>query len=183
MKLLLLFLLIPFQIFAPVITEQWKKENFEYHRIKSENRRIYKEVIEDLKKNEGLRLKPYYCPSNHLTIGYGHLIKRGESFTAITKKEAETLLKRDFEKRLNLISDTLTYNKRLAIAHFVFNVGIGNYKRSTLYKQIQANKPIDKEIIKWCHYRKGNRFIKSKWMLNSRKFELSLFNYNYDKNK
>lgn len=177
--LLLFFLLISIQSFAPELTEKQQEAIKAYFSLKAKNTKLYNSVISSLKKNEGLVLTPYYCPSNHLTIGYGHLIKKNEQYNTITIIQADSLLKADFDKRLNLINDTLEYNKRLAIAHFVFNVGIGNYLRSNLYKKIKMNKNIDKEIVKWCYYtRKDGKKIKSNWLLQARKFELELFNLN-----
>ena len=43
-----------------------------------------------LKAEEGLRLKPYRCTSNRLTIGYGHNLDSG-----ITEEAAEILLSMD----------------------------------------------------------------------------------------
>ena len=42
---------------------------------------------------EGFRVEVYYDLANKATIGYGHLIKKGEEFTSITKHEGECLLK------------------------------------------------------------------------------------------
>ena len=33
-------------------------------------------VLEFIRKHEGLRLNPYRCPANKLTIGYGHVIQK-----------------------------------------------------------------------------------------------------------
>ena len=175
--LLLLILLIPLKAFAPEITPEQKQATIKTYLIQEENKKMYNEVIESLKRNEGLVLYPYLCPSNHLTIGYGHLIKRGERYTRITKKEADNLLKSDFDKRLNLVDTALSYNKRLALAHFVYNLGIGNYLRSNLHKKVKAGKPIDKEIVKWCYYQRNGKFVQSNWLLQSRKFELKLYNH------
>lgn len=180
--LLLLLLVLPLQSLAPEITREQKQTNIKTYLIYEENKKMYDEVINSLKLNEGLVLYPYLCPSNHLTIGYGHLIKRGEYYTRITKKEAENLLKTDFDKRLNLVDTSLPYNKRLALAHFIYNLGIGNYLRSKLHKKVQAKEPIDKEIIKWCYYRKNGKFVRSNWLLQSRKFELKLYNYENSNN-
>lgn len=46
--------------------------------------------IDQTKRYEGLRLKPYTCPTGHLTIGYGHNLENG-----ITQDMAEYILTRD----------------------------------------------------------------------------------------
>src|SRR5690606_33864855 len=50
-----------------------------------------------LKEFEGLRLEPYHDVGGKLTIGYGHLIKPGEFYTAISEQEAEALLREDLK--------------------------------------------------------------------------------------
>ena len=132
-------------------------------------------VIENIKLLEGKRLKPYYCPSGHPTIGYGHLIKRGEYFNALTDKQADSLLRVDFNTRLNYIDSTLSYNKRLALAHFIFNVGIGAYLKSTLHKKVQAGMSIDTEIVKWNKYHKNGILVASRHLSKARAFELEIY--------
>lgn len=48
-----------------------------------------------IKKNEGVRLKPYRDTNGYWTIGIGHKIKPGESFDSITKKQAVELFRKD----------------------------------------------------------------------------------------
>ncbi len=55
---------------------------------------------------EGFFPTPYDDGYGNITIGYGHLIKSGESFTSITEKEALNLLAQDlnrFENSVNLL--------------------------------------------------------------------------------
>ena len=176
--LFLLFTLVALQSFAPEITKEQKQRNLTRYLTRVQNEKMYTETIESLKTFEGLRLTAYRCPGHHLTIGYGHLIRRGERFAVITKKQAERLLKRDFDKHLALVDTSLSYNKRLAVAHFIFNMGIGRYTRSKLKRLIDKNLSIDKEIVKWCFYtNKHKKKVRSKWLLKSRRFELNLYNY------
>ena len=51
-------------------------------------------LIERIKRHEGLRLKPYICPTGHLTIGYGRNIEAN----GITEEEAEYLLAHDVQR-------------------------------------------------------------------------------------
>lgn len=173
--ILLSILLIPFRLFAPILTNKQINSRYENHMILEHNRALYDKVIEYTKLTEGKRLKAYLCPSNNPTIGYGHLIQKGEHFGTITDFQADSLLRVDFDKRLAFVDTSLSYSKRLAVAHFIFNVGIGNYKRSTLYKKIKAGKDISTEILKWCHYRSNGKMVKSNHLLRARKFELKLF--------
>ena len=53
---------------------------------------------EQLKREEGLRLKPYKDTLGHWTIGYGHKMLPGEPNVRIDLAEAERLLDVDIEK-------------------------------------------------------------------------------------
>lgn len=134
-------------------------------------------ILEYIKLHEGLRLKPYN--SGGLTIGYGHLIKKGESFTIIDTATAERLLEEDFKKAENVIqtrlrSIKLKKNQQLALAHFVYALGEGNFLKSSLYKDLIANKPINKDhFTKWSFFKgKINKNI-----IKTRQFEYELFRY------
>jgi lysozyme len=60
-------------------------------------------IKDDLIRDEGLRLKPYYCTAQRLSIGYGrNLEDRG-----ITKKEAEMMLENDIEDVFNNLDKAL----------------------------------------------------------------------------
>ena len=141
----------------------------------------YEMVIQYIKEHEGFNDgNKYSCPAGYQTIGYGHLIKKGEVFPYnITEQQADEILRRDFDKAIELceIHTDLTGTKKLAIAHFIFAKGIGNFLRSTLKKCIDNNKPIDNEILKWCHYFKpdGTK-IKSNYSYKIRQWELELYN-------
>ena len=59
----------------------------------------YQSTINQLKRHEGLKLKPYKCTAGKLTIGYG----RNLEDKGINKSEAEEMLLRDIcevEERL-----------------------------------------------------------------------------------
>ena len=55
-------------------------------------------LVGTIKKNEGLRLKPYLDSEKVPTVGYGHKIKKGENFDdGITHAEAEALFEQDLK--------------------------------------------------------------------------------------
>ncbi len=163
---------------APTLPEK-QKEDYKVQYL-NKQKELFDLVIERLKKDEGFRSVKYQCPAAQPTIGYGHLIKKGEYFNKITEDQADSLLRVDFKKRLKYTDSTLAYNKRLAITKFIYNVGSGNYTRSALKKLVEQGKSIDDEIVKWCTYRnKSGIRAKSKALLRARKFELGLFNLNF----
>jgi lysozyme len=140
----------------------------------------YEKTIKAIKKHEGFAGgKPYVCPGGYCTIGYGHVIRDGENFTELTEKQADSLLRVDFNKALRSVdlSVKLSGPKKLAIAHFVFAKGIGTFNRSELRNLILKGESIDKEIVKWCYYTNRNgELIRSQHALNIRKWELRMYN-------
>lgn len=79
-----------------------------------------------IKRNEGLRLKPYHCQSGKLTIGYGrNLEARG-----ISIKEAEYLFKNDLKIVAKQVTNRiefyrkLSYKRKMVLVDMAFNMGI-----------------------------------------------------------
>lgn len=115
--------------------------------------RTSKEAKDKIKEFEGCRLKAYKCPAGVWTIGYGHTggVVRG---TTITKERADELLDYDllrFEREIGKIQG-LTQRQFDALVSFTFNVGIGNFLKSTLRRKVLADKrdkTIPKEFLKW----------------------------------
>ena len=63
---------------------------------------------EYIRHYEGLRLKPYMCPSGHLTIGYGHNLEN-----AIPLKIAEELLQADLAYAQMEVGGKFPWSNRL----------------------------------------------------------------------
>lgn len=106
------------------------------------------DAYELIKQFEGLRLEAYLCPAGIWTIGYGHTFGVSRN-SFITIQEADEYLHRDvaaIEMQLNKLNLSLRQCQWDAIVSFVFNVGIGNFKASTLLAKIRIN-PDDNSII------------------------------------
>ncbi len=118
----------------------------------------YEEVIAFIKHHEGFANgHAYRCASGNLTIGYGHIIRKGEHFPAqITKQQADSLLRSDFRQAIRTAEKltNLKGSRKLAVAHFIFSKGCGAFTRSTLRKEIALNGDIDREFMRWCWYTK-----------------------------
>ena len=109
--------------------------------------RTSRKGIELIKEHEGLRLAAYLCPSGVPTIGYGHTynVKMGDRITA---EQAERFLIGDLivaETEVNRYGFDLTQNQFDALVSFVYNIGAGNFRSSTLLKRLKAN-PNDPDI-------------------------------------
>ena len=115
-----------------------------------------------IKKHEGCRLKAYKCPAGVLTIGYGHT-NNVRLDDVLTQDEAEKLLDIDInikEKELNkLIKVSVTQNQYDALISFVFNLGVGNLKNSTLLRLLnQKNyKGAAQQFDRWVYA--GNKVL------------------------
>jgi|UniRef100_UPI0040471DBB lysozyme len=84
-------------------------------------------LIEQLKRHEGLKLKPYKCTADKLTIGVG----RNLEDVGISEEEAEMLLQNDIQRATVQIQREFPWTTELdevrfaALINFTFNVGIG----------------------------------------------------------
>ena len=113
-----------------------------------------------IKQFEGCKLKAYKCPAGLNTIGFGLTfypdgtkVKEGD---VITQQQAEDYFNAvvdDFAKQVDvLVKSNVTANNFSAIVSFAYNVGIGNLKKSTLLKKVNANPKdatIPAEFRKW----------------------------------
>lgn len=117
------------------------------------------EGINFIKKHEGLRLAAYLDSTGTPTIGYGHTggVKLGD---VITEQQAEQYLRQDVIMAENEINrHQLPFNQCQfdALVSFVFNIGIGAFRNSTLLRKakVDVNDPsIADEFRRWV-YSKG----------------------------
>lgn len=117
---------------------------------------ISQKGIDLIKTFEGCKLFAYRDSVGIPTIGYGHIkdVKMGMS---ITQKQAEEFLKGDIkpvERLLNGMGINYTQNQFDALTSWIFNLGEGNFKKSTMYKNIVARKSdveITDQMVKWVN--------------------------------
>lgn len=109
-----------------------------------------------IKKYEGLKLGSYRCPAGVLTVGWGHT-KDVEDDTYITEGIAQILIEYDIgeascavDRNVNV---PLNKNQHQALVSFVFNLGEGNFKSSTLLKKINAGDydAAPSELMRWVN--------------------------------
>lgn len=131
--------------------------------------KISKNGLELIKKYEGLSLKPYVCPAGHVTIGYGNTYypngkKVLMSDKPITKIQAEQMLEfvanKDFASKVeDYVIPEIGQSMIDALVSFAYNVGVANFKSSTLLKKVNAMDytGAKEEFKKWN--KAGNRVL------------------------
>ena len=116
--------------------------------------KISDEGVELIKHFEGCRLEAYVCPAGVLTIGYGHTsgVREGD---VIDQEAAEAYLIEDleeFEGYVNsMVEIALKQNEFDALVAWVFNLGPGNFKESTLLNRINYGplSDVPAQIQRW----------------------------------
>ncbi|AZZ98765.1 glycoside hydrolase family protein [Pseudoalteromonas sp. R3] len=82
-------------------------------------------AIEQLKKHEGFRDKPYFCTEGHLTIGYGLNLDAG-----VTEEEAEVILSMRVEGIRKRLANAIPWYANLAaprqgvLVNMAYNLGV-----------------------------------------------------------
>ena len=127
--------------------------------------------LDEIKKSEGLELKAYKRKGDVWTIGYGSTyyknntrVKQGD---VITKEQAEELLLYKIEKEYlpqlkSVVKVALTDNQQSALLSLLYNIGIGNLKKTKILFLVNQN-PNDvtiKHLWLTQNIRKGSQFEK-----------------------
>lgn len=126
-------------------------------------------------KWEEFRPYAYVCPAGLWTIGYGHTggVKPTDK---IDLAQGEAYLRKDLEiveRCLNSLAIKLNQNQYDALCSLIFNIGTGNFLRSTMLKYIKA-KQYDKASAEFLKWRKANGKV-LKGLEARRKDEQELF--------
>lgn len=117
---------------------------------------ISEKGVELIKRFEGCKLYAYRDSVGVPSIGFGHTknVKMGMS---ITQKQAEDFLQDDIklcERVLNAMGVNYTQNQFDSLVSWIFNLGEGKFKGSTMYKKIVAHASdteITDQMVKWVN--------------------------------
>ena len=110
--------------------------------------------IELIKHFEGCELEAYKCAAGVWTIGYGH-IKGVTPESAITQEQAEQMLVEELNEYEGYINDMVTtplsQNQFDALVSWVYNLGGGNLKASTLLKVLNSGdfNGVPAQLMRW----------------------------------
>lgn len=117
--------------------------------------------IELIKQFEGLSLVPYLCPANIPTIGWGNTFYENMKKVTlqdepITRERADSLFNflvtTNYVNVVNrLVIVDINQNQFDALVSFVYNIGSGNFEKSTLLKKVNQSDFIGAslEFEKW----------------------------------
>jgi GH24 family phage-related lysozyme (muramidase)/LysM repeat protein len=144
-----------------------------------------------IRKSEGFFSKPYNDPAGHATIGYGHLLHRGNVTAAdrakwgsLSEPQARALLDKDIaavaKEVKALVKVPITQGQLDALTSFGFNLGTGKggLADSTLLRKLNAGDyaGAQKEFGRWVHATDaGGKVITLPGLVTRRGEEAKLF--------
>lgn len=141
-------------------------------------------LIKGVKHFEGFYAKPYLCPTGHLTIGYGHVIKPSEkaTLTELTEPEADRLLRKDLQEAaqdaVRVMPGLASSQQQLdAMTSWVFNLGVTNLQNSTL-KKLYVSGHHDQaaaEITRWVYGKVNGKMVQLPGLVRRRAWEKKVF--------
>ena len=104
---------------------------------------------------EGKENQVYVDPVGILTSCYGHTgkeLKKGQTFTneQCLEQLAEDLVEHD-KQMMRLVRVPISDKERAAYLSFVYNVGVGNFSKSTLLRKLNTKDYVGacKELPRW----------------------------------
>jgi lysozyme len=109
---------------------------------------------------ESCRLESYLCPAKVWTIGWGNTfyadgtpVKQGERISQEQANRLFGVILSKFESQVyKSVKPMINSNQFSALVCFTYNVGIGNFLKSTLLKKVNLNPndpTIRDEFMKW----------------------------------
>ena len=140
------------------------------------------EGLAQIRRHEAFMPKKYDDGAGNATIGYGHLVLKGENYAALSEAEAIELFKKDVERVVNPSLDKiqveLTQNQVDALGSFIFNVGPGAFEKGLLpHINARRHERATGRMLKYItgrDARTGERHV-LRGLLKRRRFEVALF--------
>lgn len=141
--------------------------------------------LELLKKLEGFKAKAYKDSAGKMTIGYGHMVRKGDGIPdgdVISTIKANDLLRDDVKEASDCVNQAisvhLNQNQFDALVIFVYNIGCYAFQNSTMAQLLNKAQyeTASKQFIRWnkIHNSQG-MFIEVAGLTNRRLAEQHLF--------
>jgi lysozyme len=109
------------------------------HQTMKPRHQVSRQAIELIKRFEGYRRSAAALPDGRWTIGYGHT-KTAREGAEVSEKDAEALLIYDLLEVTKAVNDwtftPLTQNQFDALVCFASNVGLENFRRSSVLRRV-----------------------------------------------
>jgi GH24 family phage-related lysozyme (muramidase) len=152
--------------------------------------RVSPQGIDFIKGWEGFRAHTYNDPVGHCTVGYGTLLHTGNCdgrpaehayADGVTEAKATELLQQETAGFQQVISDTvsvpLNQNQNDALVSFVYNVGGGNFRSSTLLRLLNDGNyaSVPAELKKWTKAHDNGKLVELPGLVKRRAAEAELF--------
>ena len=107
-----------------------------------------------IRRFEGCRLTPYYCPAGVLTCGWGSTgidVFPGQSWTQEYADKRMALDAAKFARGVLIACPGLQGEALCAIADFAYNLGLGRLQASTLRRKLNSGdmEGAKAELAKW----------------------------------
>jgi lysozyme len=111
-----------------------------------------------IKRFEGCRLMPYYCPAGKLTCGWGSTGKGIMPGVPWTQEYADQRMQTDAVRFargvISCCKIPLSDAWLSALSDFAYNLGLGNLQASTLLRKVNGGSSTEEiifEIRRWVH--------------------------------
>lgn len=135
-----------------------------------------------IKKWEKFKPNAYLCPAGVPTLGYGSTMwtdgRKVRLGQTVTLQDAEKLMAYFLANVIHFIPDNVNQNQFDALCSLIYNIGVSNFRKSTLLKMVKENpdnEDIRDEFMKWTLHRKNGQLIQSKGLKNRRTEEADLY--------
>lgn len=153
-------------------------------------RMISQPGIDFIKGWEGFRAKMYNDPVGHCTIGYGTLLHTGNCdgrpseqayINGISEEDATQLLMQRAGEFQQIVNDSVTValnqNQNDALVSLAYNIGGGNFQKSTLLKRLNDGNydAVPTEMKKWTKARQKGQLVDLPGLVKRRAAEAELF--------
>lgn len=139
-------------------------------------------LISLIKEFEGCKLKAYKCPAGVWTVGWGATgpdIKEGTVWSqqyadAMLRKMANNVLDEALHESPRLRNETP--GRQAAVASFIYNLGIGNYRKSSFKRLVDAGdfNEAKHSLLKWNKARVNGKLVELKGLTRRRQAEADL---------